>query len=844
MTRARSLTWTFACIVMCATPSTAQDPATFAVADRPGTVREIRMGLVCYGGISLAIYMHGNTKEFHRLALASRALDQDAGKGLTASDAERGAAGKDLPDTAGYYYDLLRRQWASEGVRTRIVIDVVSGTSAGGINGVILAKALASDLSQDALRELWFTKAGIGKLLAWPPLFRYPPLKGDAIYLWVREALDAMEKTAPQRPAYSTGTLMPPDQALDLFVTTTDLGGHPQHVLIGDPATILEKRHREVMHFRFDGKPDPERRRAGFESYWNPALAFAARATSSFPGAFPPFNLDTVAKHERRRDEVGADGIASALFRDYELEERQPDDDWARKTYFMDGGVIDNYPFGHAVRAIVSRTSDHEVRRVLVYLQPDPGRPPAAPQGKRPKWLPTIWAGLASVNGHEPILDDLLEVQAHNDRVGRLRNIVREEEARGRDESTATRSLPATGSSSVAHKVAPFLENAKAFAEGRKLDGGAPRPVAEDIERFRALRRRIEGEAAAEAALLHRGYTELRVYSVIEQIADVIDKRCRFPKESAQSTIVREVVHLWAAKKRLIGEETLATVQDAFLEDLDLGYLRRQLRFVSDWLNAQYPGSAGTPSSQRPSAADLDTAKGILAKQIQLLTGLIRGDGGEAAASPQTDPIEALFCSVDPWQDTAFDQQAAKILAEKERDFDAWRTSSGAVLRGAQDGIRLELLDAFYRITQAWHPDTQQEVLTRYMGFPYWDRLLYPFTAFSGIGELREIEVYRVSPDDATTLQAGNAAAKLKGVSVGHFGAFFHRSSRENDYVWGRLDAIERISQLLTARGDDLPTPDRAELKKGFLAALEEDSNSGLVDAKRIEDFRRLVGGL
>ncbi len=35
--------------------------------------RELRLGLVCYGGISLAIYMHGITKEVWRLARASRA---------------------------------------------------------------------------------------------------------------------------------------------------------------------------------------------------------------------------------------------------------------------------------------------------------------------------------------------------------------------------------------------------------------------------------------------------------------------------------------------------------------------------------------------------------------------------------------------------------------------------------------------------------------------------------------------------------------------------------------------------------------------------------------------------
>ena len=34
--------------------------------------KELRIALVCYGGISLAVYMHGVTKEIWQLARASR----------------------------------------------------------------------------------------------------------------------------------------------------------------------------------------------------------------------------------------------------------------------------------------------------------------------------------------------------------------------------------------------------------------------------------------------------------------------------------------------------------------------------------------------------------------------------------------------------------------------------------------------------------------------------------------------------------------------------------------------------------------------------------------------------
>ena len=42
--------------------------------------KELRIALVCYGGISLAVYMHGITKEVWRLAKAGRHRTLDMGR--------------------------------------------------------------------------------------------------------------------------------------------------------------------------------------------------------------------------------------------------------------------------------------------------------------------------------------------------------------------------------------------------------------------------------------------------------------------------------------------------------------------------------------------------------------------------------------------------------------------------------------------------------------------------------------------------------------------------------------------------------------------------------------------
>src|SRR3954447_3813618 len=129
----------------------ATDTTSQAV-DRP---RELRLAVVCYGGVSLCVYMHGTTKELHRLVKASRLL------ALGAPDDGTSASER-------LYRELLSEARRPDGVRTDVVVDIVAGTSAGGINGVFLAKALAHNLPQDGLRELWFDKGDIKKLVRGP----------------------------------------------------------------------------------------------------------------------------------------------------------------------------------------------------------------------------------------------------------------------------------------------------------------------------------------------------------------------------------------------------------------------------------------------------------------------------------------------------------------------------------------------------------------------------------------------------------------------------------------------------------------------------------------------------
>ena len=65
-----------------------------------------------------------------------------------------------------------------------------------------------------------------------------------------------------------------------------------------------------------------------------------------------------------------------------------------------------------------------------------------------------------------------------------------------------------------------------------------------------------------------------------------------------------------------------------------------------------------------------------------------------------------------------------------------------------------------------WHPDARREVLVNYLGFPFWDVLTFPMTSAREIGELNEILIDRISPQDARALKGFEGIESLKGVRL------------------------------------------------------------------------------
>lgn len=115
-------------------------------------MKEVRVGLVLYGGVSLAVYMNGVVTELWHALSASRAA---GGRDGEAEPSLLGGVYRDL------FAELVHNPRTDE---LRLVVDVVAGTSAGGVNGVVLGKSVMEGADARILNTVWIEDADIGKL--------------------------------------------------------------------------------------------------------------------------------------------------------------------------------------------------------------------------------------------------------------------------------------------------------------------------------------------------------------------------------------------------------------------------------------------------------------------------------------------------------------------------------------------------------------------------------------------------------------------------------------------------------------------------------------------------------
>jgi patatin-related protein len=563
--------------------------------------KELRIALVCFGGVSLAVYMHGISKEILKLVRASSALHAIGDRALRTSASFFDRIDRNDPeyDTEQVYFDLLREIGRS--VELRAVVDIIAGASAGGINGTMLARALSHDLPMDALRALWLENADVSVLLApdaragtWSKWFLTPFIWAAAKTGWFRsiQDLEVRQKlslfvrsrwfkppldglvmagllydavASMGEPQHPKASLLPSGHSLDLFVTLTDYHGHNQLVHIHDPPLIHEQEHHHNLHFSYRRHPSGDVD-SDFDLGNAAGLAFAARATSSFPGAFPPARIVEMDEVVASRQDTWPQR-AAFVARCFPAHLRAGMD--PTTASFIDGSVLNNRPFQVAISAIHGRPAYRQVDRRLVYIDPHPAPEISPRHHQMPGFFATIRGALSDIPSSQPVVDELGWVINFNEQVRQLASII--ESARPQ----------------VSELVAAVITNT--FDQSTSA------------QELRTWREQVNSHVARDAGFAYEAYVRLKLASVHAFVSQLIVKLRGVSAQSPLSRVVAEIVDVWADRKRIVYSRTESNVLEAeaptgaqvpgwvnFLLTFDVQYRERRLHFLIEGQNRLY----------------------------------------------------------------------------------------------------------------------------------------------------------------------------------------------------------------------------------------------------------------
>ncbi|EIZ80037.1 hypothetical protein WSK_1404 [Novosphingobium sp. Rr 2-17] len=763
--------------------------------------KELRIGLVCYGGVSLAVYMHGVTKELWKALQASRAL-------WSRSEAPSGSAAA--------YLDLLRRLESGSAMRLRLITDIVAGASAGGINSIFLAQAIHSGQSLEPLTDLWLENADVDELLApearpgsraakfWAsPLVSYllhrpgnavsasvapetraevreklsrlirsrwfePPFSGIGFSRLLCSALTAMAKAPAGAP------LLPHGHPLDLFVTATDFKGHLETLRLHSPELVLESEHRLTFGFNaITGSPAPLGEIA--------ELVFAGRASASFPGAFPPLKIEEI-------DRLAAEENLPWPGRDAFLQRIMPEHarrDELDTVALIDGSVLVNAPFADAMAVLRNRPATREVDRRIVYIDPTPDRlgPAMRRDATIPGFFPVIFGSLSAIPREQPIRDNLDVIARQSREKAQLRSII--------------------------EAMRPEIEETVERVFGRTLFFDRP-----NAKRLASWRARAQQAAFEQAGFTYHAYAQVKFSGIVAMLARLA--RAAAPEldvYSDEPVRARLLAYFTTVDldRRQGFRNANAPTMIAFFRLHDIAFRIRRLRLLARRVTQERETDADVTEQHRD-----DARKAIYAALSLYL------DRQSIAALGDHFPTLAR---------TVFDDPGALV--------DHVARHLGLVTIDAK--VDELLADAMARMPTA----LRRRMLYDYLGFPLYDTVTLPLLRGEEMTEFEPVLVDRISPEDCHAIRSGGTEETLRGTEFFNFGAFFSRAYRENDYLWGRLHGAERVMDLIASTLDAEHAIAPAELlqfkRSAFLAILEEEKDRLRADPGLVGRIKREV---
>ena len=818
--------------------------------------KELRIALVCFGGVSLAVYMHGISKEILKLLRASSRLHSTVDRSQRAKAdffTETDKLDREY-DTEADYFELLRE--IGRKMELRIIVDIIAGASAGGINATMLARAISHDLPMKRLRDLWLKNADVSVLLspeakarAWSKFFLKPVLWAasrlglietirdsevrDKLSLflrsrWFKPPLDGNGMTAlmydavtsmgsPKSPQTS---LLPSGQDLDLFVTLTDYYGYLQRIQIHDPPLITEKEHRHVLRFKYRRRASGEVE-SDFELDNAPALAFAARATSSFPGAFPPAQIqevdDLIAKRGKKwlaRDDF--------IVRNFERHIRADLD--PATACFIDGAVLNNHPFREAISAIHGRPAYREVDRRLVYIDPDPAPPFTVEHRGIPGFFSTLKGALSEIPSSQPVSDELGWVFDFNAQARSFKSII----------------------DSARPQISGLVSDTITVPLDQKIAA----------EQIKGWREQVNSRAARDAGFAYEGYVRLKLASVRSFVGQTILTLSGAPARSPRARAIGEIVDAWTVRRGIVYDrsdhdtllrETAATPRLArwaeFFLAFDVDYRKRRLNFLIEGQNRLYR----LLDENRFEGLEPAVVDGLKREFYRLLDVLQRCEEAKFYSVEAHGLVRELF-EIEPSAEETKDLAvfARRFVETNEKKIDTLIDILAKEINLSSSTRDLDELLASLD-PKDWHPDARREVLINYLGFPFWDVLTFSVATARDAGELHEILVDRISPQDVRTLKGFEGAKSLKGVGFGHFAAFLSRGYRENDYLLGRLHSIDRLIDIVCDAAGVEPE-DKIDVlvikKRAFTRVLDVEERYLTNSKKLVASLRTCIDGI
>ncbi len=677
--------------------------------------REVRLGIVMYGGVSLAVYENGVAQELFRAV---------NGEGV---------------------YALLK-----ELIDSDIVVDILSGTSAGGINGILLAFALTNKKDFRRCSNLWRDSGDILKLLRSPDdPSTLSVLNSEGYYQ------PALQAAFAEMPDYTPPAASSPVEELDLFVTGTDVHGAIFTEFDDQGHPIDVKNHRQVFVLSYR-----EGRKNEFRTADAAALGKLSRVTSCFPVAFAPVHVVS----DKQPVVPGDD----CLRRWGKLE---------HEAYFLDGGLLNNKPFSYTIDAIFRRTADRDVERMLFYVEPDPEHFTDDPPTAAPNVVQAAADALVSIPGYQSIASDLQAIAAHNDRLVHFCEL--------RD------SIPAAAADSTALESDPGRQTIYLKSRLAQLRDAVVSGILKNQGRQQILRSKEDRRAA-----------RILIESFEKWPGNGVDTLANFDVYFR----MRRLYHLVYRIKYRVYDDPAPLAAEARAQYRELWRrLNHQIQLLEMIEFVMESTLDGAPIEWR------DLKDQTASDQIALGKWLAAENLMKALLS--TDGLPPFDCGSCGWGESDWSGIVVQQRQERDTLMEALRQRasrlatngppawpvSGNLLRET-DRIETEIL-------QRYAPGgTQDFIALEYDRFPRIDSYMFPIEQIAGLVSKDVIHTVRISPVDAQrSFSAKTLAEKLCGKELGHFGGFLKRSWRANDMMWGRLDAACQLIECLV-------TPER--LKK------------------------------